>query len=974
MTRRQRTSQKIFFFEPKSTDFILLHQNVQGLLNKLEDIELCIDEMADRNNSIQVLCFTETFIKQGSESNIRIKGFNLAATFSRKNIKRGGSCILVRQHYQYRSLVLCKTLSVEKVFECCGIEIPNLKCILICIYRVPEAKNVRLFLDKLNVLLSKITTNSTKKIIITGDLNINTMKTDSVTRELKSLMLNYNCLLHINVPTRGNSCIDHIVSNIKHAVGKVHTLHLSDHETCQTLEFPVSDQIKLNTQYWYIRKKSYSQENVYTFLKHISSLTWDDCYNEPDSDVAFSKFHDMFHLIYNLCFPEQRIKITSNNCKPKWITKGIKKACYDKRYLRFLYYKNRTQEHKDMFKKKSKLLRLCINQSQRNLNRKFMLNSKNKSRATWSIIKDQTDVVSSFESIDSINFKGQTITDPLDIANLFNDHFINTHKKICNWKSTIKNVDFVNSSIFISPCTVSEIVKCIESLNNTKAVGFDGVSTHIIKKCSRAIAPILTHLINESFSQGKFPTKLKYSIVKPLFKKDDKQALGNYRPITLISIFAKIYEKAMHSRMSQFIEKYNIIAKEQNGFQKGKSITNACYSLLESITHKIDQKTPLTGIFFDMSKAFDCVNHDTLLAKCDRYGFRGLALEWLKSYLVDRRQCVEVRRMNERSEIVAFHSSEKYNGTGVPQGSILGPLLFIVYINDLPKISQYKTVLFADDISVLIPDDHKDRNIYVNNINMAVESICNWLEENNLFINASKTKYVQFCTTKANIPKLSITCKGHTIEENSETKFLGLIIDRHCSWKSHIDNVCCKLERFSYALKRLKRLSDQKTALIAYHGYVASLLRFGLIIWGNASEIQRVFISQKKCVRAICGVGPLDSCRPLFKKLNLLTLTSMYILEISVYVKSNYSLFTSIVTNPRLRSRDPMRLIGPRSKTALFRNNCYLMSIKIFNHLPLHIKEIPNVMRFRRALYSWLVENTFYNIKDYFEFVSNKLN
>lgn len=278
----------------------------------------------------------------------------------------------------------------------------------------------------------------------------------------------------------------------------------------------------------------------------------------------------------------------------------------------------------------------------------------------------------------------------------------------------------------------------------------------------------------------------------------------------------------------------------------GSNVTNQplWLHLICSTTNYLDKKIPVVVIFFDMTRAFDFVDHMTLLRKCENYGIRGFALGWLEKYLKNRQQCVEIVSLNKDHES-SVRSYFKNNNYGVPQGSILGPLLFLLYINDLPEVIKHQCVLFADDISIIIPNDD-NLMTYEMKINEAVISVIDWLQRNNLSVNLSKTKYIKFSTINAKNYSVHIKINDESIEETDSIKFLGITLDKYCNWKKHIMNICSKLSGFVYAIKKLRTLSDKKTALIVYYGYVESILRYGLIIWGNSTDAHKAFIVQKK--------------------------------------------------------------------------------------------------------------------------------
>lgn len=966
---------KICFFVAK-TNFNLLHQNIASILSKQDIFQITLSELEKDVKGIDCICLTETFMKRGSEKNLHIKNYTLAASYCR-NERRGGSCILLKNNLEFKEIKIKE--SVPFSFEGCAVEVLPYNVIIVCIYRTPSSK-VEIFLDKLESLLETLSRKHNKKVVLCGDWNIDVLQDNKISKEFTSLLSNYNMKNHITQKTRKNACLDLIISNLDNLSSKVYVLCLSDHETGQTISFQVDNKLdkkcsfKKSPQTWFESRRDMCKDNVRKFLSYLSSVSFNDVFQENDADKAFDLFHNFYTLLFNLCFPIIKVKVVKKPLKNRWLTKGIKRCCVKKRqlYLKCRLSVSNKKAHQKQYLTYCKILKKCICQSQKVINTRKILKSKNKCKTSWDLIKNDIQSSDVKNDIKCIKVgQNKSMTDKNDICNLFNKYFINLTNDIDhnqnnmkqNLPNTLKNIPHNPKSMFITPVIENDIYKIIKQLKNTYSVGYDGLTTNIIKESATYITAPLTHLINLSISQGQFPSRLKLSVVKPLHKKGSREEIKNYRPITLVPIISKIFERVMFQKLNGFITSSELLKTEQYGFRKGRSTTLACFQLMKQISENLDKGNNVLAVLLDMSRAFDFVSHPLLLQKLERCGIRGTALSWIESYLKDRHQRVEITGFpcdNNKTRKV-FVSDSLHNGYGVPQGSILGPLLFLVYINDLPSVIDQECILFADDITLIIKTkNHNElKTIAENNL----KEVITWLKANNLTINLNKTKCIKFKTRNSVHRELDIKYEQDKIEDVSEIKFLGITIDESCNWKPHINAMVSKLDRFVYVLNRIKHVASKEAAVMAYHGYVSSVLRYGLILWGNSVEISRAFKLQKKCVRAICGAGYLDSCKPLFKHLNILSLPCLYIYEVCTFVKK-YPLLFKTNNYYNYRGRKGNNLLIPQTRLKLHSNNSYCMAIRLYNKLPNEMKELP-LTKFQGALSKVLKEKNYYTINEY---------
>ena len=334
----------------------------------------------------------------------------------------------------------------------------------------------------------------------------------------------------------------------------------------------------------------------------------------------------------------------------------------------------------------------------------------------------------------------------------------------------------------------------------------------------------LSKLVNLCFEVGEFPDILKTAKVTPLHKKESKLNFLNYRPISLLSVFSKIYEKLIYTRIYSYLIKNELIYERQFGFRSKYSTNHALVSITERIRALIDTSHYVCGIFIDLEKAFDTVNHKILCDKLNFYGLRGNANKLIKSYLSDRRQYVSIN---------GFDSEVKNVDCGVPQGSSLGPLLFLIYINDFRFcLADTESGHFADDTFILYSG--KKLKTIETVVNTELKCVSSWLRLNKLSLNANKTELIFFHSKQHsfNYDNISIKFDGKKLAPVDEVKYLGMYIDKYLSWNFHIHHLGKKLSRAKGIISRLRHNAPLNVCLQVYYSIFYSYLIYGSNLWG----------------------------------------------------------------------------------------------------------------------------------------------
>ena len=874
-------------------------------------------------------------------------------------------------------------ITVPGLFETLWVNVARVgskkKCVVGVVYRHPGVTELPFFEKRLEKTM-KMLTKEKQKFYIVGDVNADVFRWEEFYNisSFIDMMASNSAINLINKPTRfprgkqpgSPALLDHFYTNQIDSVSKINLVvdDISDH-------MPILAILQVNVKRMrpkadiYVR--DYKRLNKENFINLIKEFNHDSA---NSIDNQFEQLHAHILNCINRHTPMRKLSKKEIKFMDKpWISNSLQNSIDYRYHLFKLSRRNipNQQQIKKHYNKYKKTLEKALYAAKTLYFRNKFTEYKNDTKAIWRTINKITSRKNSKKNVlKNLKLENCTITDDSNqMANALNSFFIQVGPilaskqtpSINSFQSYLHNNPSNPNSFFLSPTCREEILDILQTFSPSNCEDPDKIPPRLYKLGAPALSPILSEMINKCFSEGYFPRCLKIGKVIPIFKEGDKTERGNYRPITITSGTSKLIEKIVKKRLTNFLEKHNILTNVQFGYRSSHSTSHAILNISEKIMKNLDLKNKTVSVFLDLSKGFDCVNHNILLSKLRHYGIRGLAFEFFRSYLTDRKQFTVVNGVSSSVLTVLC---------GVPQGSVLGPLLFLLYTNDLAKSTNFSVCLFADD--TCLSYSHKNLETLQTICNEELAIVDDWFRANKLTANSKKAS--KFLLSKQirgseniNDPLFELKMGNVTLERVSTMKYLGVILDEKMTWNNHINYLCTKLSQKAGIFSKLRYYLDLDRLVNVYYALFNSHLQYAMLCWGatTSTNIDRLQIIQNRVIRNMTKSPHFFRLDNHYLNLRILKVQELHKLEVLKFMHSHFNrnlpdyfrTFFELITHAhRTRGIEHGNYVIENCRTSLGQRSIKFIGPKLWNDTTPDCRQL-NKLKFKKHVKTTILAN-----------------
>ena len=956
--------------QQQKNESLILHINCRSLVNKREELEHIIQQLKPN-----IICLTETWF-DGSVSprDYVPEGYNIirhdrTEMFKTKYAKKngGGVAIIYKDHIKIQKI----SLLTDPVEEILWIRVKTKYNFLLGVLYRPEYTDMLKENGEESLLETNVRTATeiARNVILLGDFNINYgNKSAHLTQKLEDLCSTNGLSQQIASPTRIDSCtgkqsiIDHIWINKEF-------VPIKSAGTCLGLSDHLATYIKINTQMarqektvTYRNFKEYNKDDFCTALQQAIEES------EIKQSITVEKsVHKAMKILVNTInktldnfAPIQERKIISRFNPIPWYNSELKNLLQQKNNLLKDFYQYGLEVLKNPIKKlNNKIVHLKRKLKSSYLTKK-LTEAKNNPKEYWKIINSVIGMETNTEHIEP-----DMITQ--DRADNYNHYFANVGQEI------LKELNLNISPTELKGCegfafqyeTIESVCKLIDDLKPDVATGRDGISSKIIKDSKIIIAPVLTKIINLGYSTHTFPNSMKEAAIRPIYKKEDSNIISNYRPISILPCLSKIFERSASNQLIRYLENQNLLSPCQHAYRKMHGTKTCLFQVINYVQELLDNKELVAIVSLDLSKAFDAINHEMLLDKLAKLGLSESALYWIKSYLSERKQCTKFSTLTSKDEKVT---------SGVPQGSILGPLLFICFSNDLYEAIEDKCKAFsyADDSQLILQS--KNQKELKRKIEEIIKLSHNWYTRNCMKANQGKTEILIINTKNINTKclKIKVIEKGKVkmLTPSKSIKILGVIIDENLNWKKQISYVKKHATNTIRKLHRINHLLPVDVRIQLYNSLVVPHFDYCDIIWAGCGveSARKLQVSQNFAVRSLTGAKKRESASESFEKLKFLNLKQRRLIHEVVFAHKSLlhhhpndicDMYTRQCPTSNTRSSTTATLNLPPHNTHKYETSPFYRTITSWNNIPPHITTNTTTKAFKNEYQRYMIKTTF---------------